>query len=122
MRTALGGCCVPPQDQLSRGQVKEGIVSERGCRYAIAENNDRTLHLTLTISSRSEDACSNCDWGEQRDWVGSGKDQHLSSTNIRSMLPFKVRGLCKQFKGEVYLTARDEARGKVKPPFIMLFI
>ena len=27
----------------------------------------------------------------------------------------EVRGLCKQFKGEVYLTARDEARGKVKP-------
>ena len=26
-----------------------------------------------------------------------------------------MRGLCKQFKGEVYLTARDEARGKVKP-------
>jgi len=23
-----------------------------------------------------------------------------------------VRGLCKQFKGDVYLTARDEARGK----------
>ena len=25
----------------------------------------------------------------------------------------QVRGLCKQFKGDVYLTARDEARGKV---------
>ena len=32
--------------------------------------------------------------------------------NVSSDL--QVRGLCKQFKGEVYLTARDEARGKVK--------
>ena len=36
--------------------------------------------------------------------------QHLF--NVSSDL--QVRGLCKQFKGEVYLTARDEARGKVK--------
>ena len=32
----------------------------------------------------------------------------------------EVRGLCKQFKGEVYLTARDEARGKVKCKSSML--
>ena len=30
----------------------------------------------------------------------------------------KVRGLCKQFKGDVYLTARDEARGKVEKNII----
>ena len=45
---------------------------------------------------------------------------HLSSSTMCSTLPFKVRGLCKQFKGEVYLTARDEARGKVKPTFIRM--
>ena len=44
---------------------------------------------------------------------------YLSSSTMCST-PFKVRGLCKQFKGEVYLTARDEARGKVKPPFIRM--
>ena len=27
---------------------------------------------------------------------------------------YQVRGLCKQFNGDVYLTARDEARGKVE--------
>ena len=34
----------------------------------------------------------------------------------------EVRGLCKQFKGEVYLTARDEARGKVKSPFVKIIL
>ena len=52
--------------------------------------------------------------GVVRIWI------HLSSSTMCSTVPFKVRGLCKQFKGEVYLTARDEARGKVKPPFIRI--
>ena len=30
----------------------------------------------------------------------------------------QVRGLCKQFNGDVYLTARDEARGKVEKNII----
>ena len=53
-----------------------------------------------------------------------GGGEHLKNYNFKnpSMLDSnsrihsccsQVRGLCKQFKGDVYLTARDEARGKV---------
>ena len=53
-----------------------------------------------------------CGGGEHLKYNFKNPSMLDSNSRIHSCCS-KVRGLCKQFKGDVYLTARDEARGKV---------
>ena len=84
--------------------------------YAIAENNDIASHVIFTNLPDLKMPVAIVTGGNKGIGLGVVRIclSNLSANNIYSMFPFEVRGLCKQFKGEVYLTARDEARGKVK--------